>query len=124
VPTDCQFFQTACTWFDWTKKQYTDTVDAVKDFAKDDIEDKDNKDKVDDDSSIPKTIATDTFKFNGMCPADIVTQIPDPMGGSNPLTLSFTNFCTWLQRLNPWTDVLGWIVAISIISGQRSSNSE
>lgn len=124
VPTDCQFFQTACTWFDWTKKQYTDAVDAVKDFAKDDIEDKDNKDKVDDDSSIPKTIATDTFKFNGMCPADIVTQIPDPMGGSNPLTLSFTNFCTWLQRLNPWTDVLGWILAISIISGQRSSNSE
>lgn len=124
VPTDCQFFQTACTWFDWTKKQYTDAVDAVKDFSKDDIEDKDNKDKVDDDSSIPKTIATDTFKFNGMCPADIVTQIPDPMGGSNPLTLSFTNFCTWLQRLNPWTDVLGWIVAISIISGQRSSNSE
>ncbi|KOC58944.1 Putative assembly protein ORF301 [Habropoda laboriosa] len=66
IPKDCAFFNTACVWFDWTKKQYTDVKTVVTDYFKDpDQTDKDTN--VDDDAQAP-TLKTDYIKFSETCP--------------------------------------------------------
>jgi hypothetical protein len=136
-PLFCTWASQMCKWYDdWKasdqvyKDHMTKTEEHQKDektfwewFKSDDVPNNEEDSKVEDDKQLPQ-ISTDTFNFGGMCPTDINLPIPDPFGHTNNLTLSFQTFCLWLTKLNPWIDVLGWIIAISILTGQRSANNE
>lgn len=137
LPAFCDWAMTMCQWYDdWTssdkvqKDHMTKTEEHQKDeksfwewFQKDDVSNNEEDSEVQDDDQLPE-LSTNTFNFGGMCPSDINLPIPDPFGHTNNLTLSFQTFCLWLTKLNPWIDVLGWIIAITILTGQRSANNE
>ena len=136
-PLFCSWASKMCQWYDdWKESDqvYKDHMTKTEEhqteeksfwswFQKDDVPNNEKDLEVEDDNQLPQ-LSTDTFNFGGMCPADINLPIPDPFGHSNNLTLSFQTFCLWLTKLNPWIDVLGWIIAITILTGQRSANNE
>lgn len=106
LPAFCDWASYVCEFIDWVKKEPEDTDDQDQ--------------QVQDDSNVPQ-IKTDTFKFNGQCPQPLSLPIPDPFGNQHELTYSFDTFCLWLSKLKPWVDVIGWILAIVILTGHRST---
>lgn len=118
VPTDCQFFQTACTWFDWTKKQYTDTKTAVTEYfnlpQENDTVDIDQQNK---DQNIDTNI-----NFNGSCPSDFVLYQGDFLGISIDWKIQFSGFCTILTSyVRPVVILVGSYLAILIMGGRRDA---
>lgn len=106
LPAFCDWASYVCEFIDWVKKEPEDTDDQDQ--------------QVEDDSNVPQ-IKTNTFKFNGQCPQPLSLPIPDPFGNQHELTYSFDTFCLWLSKLKPWVDVIGWILAIVILTGHRST---
>lgn len=116
VPTDCEFFQTACTWFDWTKKQYTDTKTAVTEYFNPSQE----NDTVDIDQQDKQNKPDTNISFNGSCPSSITLIDADFLGLPIHWEFQFTDFCMVLSTyVRPILILSGSFSALLIMGGRR-----
>lgn len=121
VPTDCAFFQTACTWFDWTKKQYTDVKTVVTDYFKDpDQTDKDTT--VDDDAQAP-TLKTDYIKFSETCPFSSKKDSITIGDQTTEIQSDFSDACKTASDMRPFVILLGSLISFGICCGFNFAGS-
>lgn len=121
VPTDCGFFQTACTWFDWTKTQYNDSVKAVKDYFKD-PEEQTDKDNTIDEEPTP-TIKNDYIKFSESCPFVPETHSITIGDQTVEIASDMTQACKTASDMRPLVLLLGALISFGICCGFNFSGS-
>lgn len=116
TPTDCKFFQTACTWFETVERHYTETKTAVTEYFNPPQE----NDTVDIDQQDKQNNPNTNISFNGSCPPSITLIDADFLGLPIHWEFQFTDFCMVLSKyVRPILILSGSFSALLIMGGRR-----
>jgi len=116
TPTDCKFFQTACTWFETVERHYTETKTAVTEYFNPPQE----NDTVDIDQPDKQNNPDTNISFNGSCPSSITLIDADFLGLPIHWEFQFTDFCMVLSKyVRPILILSGSFSALLIMGGRR-----